>query len=71
MRDSFALLGRCAVQEWYGTTVKSLRLETERENLDYLLSHEELTEQERLQLERRLAFVQEELLELFVAKLPN
>ena len=71
MRDSFALLGRCAVQEWYGITVKRLRLETERENLDYVLSHAELTEQERLQLKSRLVFVQEELLELFVAKLPN
>ena len=51
--------------------MKSLRLETERENLDYVLSHAELTEQEQSQLKRRLAFVQEELLELFVAKLPN
>ncbi len=59
------------MQEWYGATVKSLRLETERENLDYVLSHAELTEQEQSQLKRRLAVVEDELLELFVAKLPN
>lgn len=59
------------MQEWFGATVKSLRLETERENLDYVLSHAELTEQEQSQLKRRLAVVEDELLELFVAKLPN
>ena len=50
--------------------MKSLRLETERENLDHVLSHAELTEQEQSQLKRRLAIVEDELLELFVAKLP-
>ncbi len=59
------------MQEWCGATVKRLRLETERENLDYVPSHAELTEQEQSQLKRRLAIVEDELLELFVAKSPN
>jgi hypothetical protein len=59
------------VQEWYGTTTKSLRLETERENLDYVLSHADLTEQEEADVKQRLTVVQEELLQLFMAKLPN
>ena len=58
------------MQEWYGTT-KGLRLETERENLDYVLSHADLTEQEEADVKQRLTVVQEELLQLFIAKLPN
>jgi len=51
--------------------MKSLRLETERENLDYVLSNAELTEQEQGDVKHRLAVVEEELLQLFIAKLPN
>jgi hypothetical protein len=51
--------------------MKSLRLETERENLDYALSHAELTEREQSNVKRRLALVEDELLELFVGQLPN
>lgn len=59
------------MQEHYGTTVKSLRLETERENLDYVLSHAELTGEEQSALKDRLAVVENELLQMFTANLPN
>ena len=62
-------LGRRVVQEFFGTATKSSRLETERENLDYVLSNAELTEQEQGDVKHRLAVVEEELLQLFIAKL--
>lgn len=57
--------------EHYGTTLKTLRLETERENLTYVLSHTQLTEQEKLDVRRRLDTVETEMLELLNAKFPN
>jgi hypothetical protein len=57
-------MNRCAVrryvvQEQHGVTSECLRLETERENLTYLLSHAELTEHELSEVSGRLAFVED------------
>jgi hypothetical protein len=71
MQNSLRGEGRCVVEQQYGTTMKSLRLENERENLDYLLSHAELTEEERSALKNRLVIVKEELLNVFTATLPS
>lgn len=54
----------------YGITLDSLRLETERANLVYVLSHEELIEEASSELADRLAFVEDELLRLFIHRLP-
>ena len=57
------------MEQQYGTTMKSLRLENERENLDYVLAHAELTEEERSALRDRLTVVDNELLQDFTANL--
>ena len=59
----------CLVQEHYGTTLKSIRLETERENLTFSLSLAKLTEEERSYIDQRLIFVENELLHLFSEKI--
>ena len=59
------------MHEQYEITPDSLRLETERESLTYVLSHAELTEQELSEVSGRLAFIENELLELFIEKLPS
>jgi hypothetical protein len=57
------------VQQQYGPTMKSLRLQTERDNLDYALEHAELTEEARSALKDRRTEVDNELLQEFTAKL--
>lgn len=55
----------------YVRTLASLRFETEREKLIYVLDHTGLTKQEQVQIRCRLTFVENKLLQLYVAKSPN
>lgn len=57
------------MQQQYGTS-DSLRLVTERENLDFVLSYAELTEGEQSLVKRRLAVVEDELIQLWTSDLP-
>lgn len=51
-------------------TLDSLRLVTEHENLDFVLSHAELSEDEQSWVKRRLAVVEEELIQLLTSDFP-
>lgn len=55
------------MQQQYGTTMKSLRLQAERENLHYVLANAELTEEEQSALKDRLTIVEDELIQEFTA----
>lgn len=59
------------MQLQYGQTPRDLRLETERENLLYVLSNTELTQEQESDVKRRLTFVENELLRTVSAHLPN
>ena len=58
------------MQQQFGT-LQVLRLATERENLSYVLSHAELTDEEQSNVQRRLAIVEDELLQDVVNDLPT
>jgi hypothetical protein len=59
------------VYQQYVRTLESLRFQTEREKLIYVLDHTGLTKQEQAQVRRRLTFVENKLLQLYVAKSLN
>ena len=71
MRNSLHYRGGIVLVQGYGTTAKSVRLETERENLNYVLSHAELTEQEQSYVRCRLNTVETEMLELLNSNYPD
>ncbi len=58
------------MQQQFGT-LQVLRLATERENLSYVLSHAELTDEEQSNVQRRLAIVEDELLQDVAGDLPT